>query len=204
MAGDLANRRLHPSAGGFLAFPQGYLAPQARAGSDPDTGRGVPRTRPDSVPLFRWKRGGRSQPRPQAEKRARGRLPEGPNPNGENEIGRAGVRECDVGIPRECGALCIRGQKATPGRTLAGAIRSSEGVAASWRASTSPLVVAAVPMAARRAAVPDSRPFRPLPHRVRLAVPDPAARSARRWYTFPALPRSARGFRPLKMSRLRW
>jgi len=40
-APDLAGRRLHPPEGGFLAFPQGWIAPQARAGSDPDTGRGL-------------------------------------------------------------------------------------------------------------------------------------------------------------------
>ncbi len=34
-AEDLAGRRLHPPAGGFCAFPQGSLAPQARAGSNP-------------------------------------------------------------------------------------------------------------------------------------------------------------------------
>ena len=38
---DLDGRRLHPPDGGFVAFPQGYLAPQARAGSDPDTGGGL-------------------------------------------------------------------------------------------------------------------------------------------------------------------
>ena len=33
-AGDITGRRLHPPRGGFVAFPQGYIAPQARAGSD--------------------------------------------------------------------------------------------------------------------------------------------------------------------------
>ena len=65
-------------------------------------------------------------------------------------------------------------------------------------------VVEVIPIAAAPAAVPGSCPFRSLLHRVRLAVPAPAARSARRWYTFPALPRSARGFRPFRMSRLKW
>ena len=60
-------------------------------------------------------------------------------------------------------------------------------------------VVEVVPIAAAPAAVPASRPFRPLLHRVRLADPDPAARSARRWYTFPTLPRSARGFRRFRI-----
>ena len=65
-------------------------------------------------------------------------------------------------------------------------------------------VVEVVPIAAAPAAVPGSRPFRPLLHWVPLVAPAPAARFARRWYTFPALPRAARGFRPLKMSRLKW
>ena len=34
-AGAVAGRRLHPPEGGFVAFPQGSLAPQARVGSDP-------------------------------------------------------------------------------------------------------------------------------------------------------------------------
>ncbi|MDE3261566.1 MAG: hypothetical protein OYL41_06200 [Acidobacteriota bacterium] len=34
-AEDLAGRRLHPPAGGLVAFPQGSLAPKARAGNDP-------------------------------------------------------------------------------------------------------------------------------------------------------------------------
>ena len=34
-AGAVTGRRLHPPGGGFVAFPQGYIAPQARAGSDP-------------------------------------------------------------------------------------------------------------------------------------------------------------------------
>jgi len=39
MVGDLADRRLHPLDGGFVAFPQGSLAPEARAGSDRRHGR---------------------------------------------------------------------------------------------------------------------------------------------------------------------
>ena len=35
-AGDVTRRRLHPPEGGLFAFPQGSLAPQARAGSDPE------------------------------------------------------------------------------------------------------------------------------------------------------------------------
>ncbi len=42
-APDLAGRRLHPPEGGFVAFPQGYLAPQARAGSNPRHRREVRR-----------------------------------------------------------------------------------------------------------------------------------------------------------------
>ncbi len=34
-AEELAGRRLHPPAGGLVAFPQGSLAPKARAGNDP-------------------------------------------------------------------------------------------------------------------------------------------------------------------------
>ena len=34
-AGDVTGRRPHPPEGGLVAFPQGSLAPQARAGSDP-------------------------------------------------------------------------------------------------------------------------------------------------------------------------
>ena len=34
-AGAFTGRRLHPPGGGLLAFPQGSVAPQARAGSDP-------------------------------------------------------------------------------------------------------------------------------------------------------------------------
>ena len=34
-AGNPAGRRLHPPTGGLLAFPQGPLAPQALAASDP-------------------------------------------------------------------------------------------------------------------------------------------------------------------------
>ncbi|MDE0393247.1 MAG: hypothetical protein OYK82_00565 [Gammaproteobacteria bacterium] len=33
-AGDVAGCRLHPPPGGFLAFPQGSIAPEARAASD--------------------------------------------------------------------------------------------------------------------------------------------------------------------------
>ena len=54
-----------------------------------------------------------SQPRLPAEKRARGRLPTGPNPNGENEIGRAGVRERGAGFCRECGR-CASAVKKRP------------------------------------------------------------------------------------------
>ena len=35
-AEDLAGRRLHPPEGGFVAFPQGSLAPKARAGTTPN------------------------------------------------------------------------------------------------------------------------------------------------------------------------
>jgi len=35
-AGDGTGRRLHPPEGALLAFPQGSLAPQARAGNDPE------------------------------------------------------------------------------------------------------------------------------------------------------------------------
>ena len=35
-AGGVTGRRLHPPGGGFMAFPQGSIAPQARAGSDPE------------------------------------------------------------------------------------------------------------------------------------------------------------------------
>jgi len=34
-AEDRPVRRLHPPAGGLVAFPQGSLAPKARAGNDP-------------------------------------------------------------------------------------------------------------------------------------------------------------------------
>ena len=35
-AGDVAGRRLHPPEGGEVAFPRGYIAPEARAGSNPE------------------------------------------------------------------------------------------------------------------------------------------------------------------------
>ncbi len=37
--GDVARRHLHPPEGGLCAFPQGYLAPKARAGNDPEHDR---------------------------------------------------------------------------------------------------------------------------------------------------------------------
>ena len=56
-----------------------------------------------------------------------------------------------------------------------------------------------VPMAARRTCVRRCCTFLPLLLRVGLAVPDPATRCPRRWYTFLPLPRSTRGFRPFRM-----
>jgi len=62
-AGDVTRRRLHPPTGGLFAFPQGSLAPQARAGSDPRHGRGECDEHSPPGAVFRHERGGRSQPR---------------------------------------------------------------------------------------------------------------------------------------------
>ena len=45
-AGDVTGSRLPPPTGGLLAFPQGSLAPQARAGSDPESGKRGGNSRP--------------------------------------------------------------------------------------------------------------------------------------------------------------
>ncbi|MXW38466.1 MAG: hypothetical protein F4Z65_09395 [Acidobacteria bacterium] len=62
-AGDVTRRRLLPPTGGLFAFPQGSLAPQARAGSDPRHGREECDKHSPSGAVFRHERGGRSQPR---------------------------------------------------------------------------------------------------------------------------------------------
>ena len=84
-AGDLADRRLHPPDGGFIAFPQGSLAPQARAGSDRRHGREEWDKHSPSGAVFRQERAGRSQPRSPPQKAESGfasRLPRLDGANG--------------------------------------------------------------------------------------------------------------------------
>ena len=59
-------------------------------------------------------------------------------------------------------------------------------------------VAVVVQMAERRAAVRRCYTLLPLLAQVRLAVPDPADRDARRWYRFLPLPPPPRGCRPIR------
>jgi len=85
-AGAVIGRRLHPLGDGFFAFPQGSLAPQARAGSDRRHGREEWDKHSPSGAVFRQERAGRSQPRSPPQKAESGFRGRPPKRDGDNRF----------------------------------------------------------------------------------------------------------------------
>ena len=186
-----AGLRLNPPQAGPEAFPQGSVAPQARAGSDPDrettgvTSAGFPGRRTDV------RRGVAHSPalRPKSGERIRQRAAET----------QRGQRVSRTGAPeRYAHKYATKG-----GPTLVAPERGPEGDPGAGKLPPGvgpvrrvPRVV--VPMAAQRAAVEWCDTFRSLLPRVRLAVPDHAARCGRECSMFPPLPSLIRDCRTVE------